>query len=346
MKTICIFASFGHLLLLFQIVIDRTNAYVPKSPLHLRRFNNHHRTSSFATPDRSAKINAAAKVEVVVSGETSTLSTSFNIPRIRPLNGDDPNIWPSLFPAPNDRCSRCGLCETSFIKEVKTSCAFLNDGMGRIDRLEEKIHGRRRRSEDMRWSPGFASGDTDRGDVDDDDDDDENNPGLGFFLNPLKKMMGKFSASSIISTNDDVPREDENLAEEGRFGVMSSPMMLTRGVIRDAQWTGVVTGIACSMLESNTVDAVVCIVSKGKDGDRDGDDWSTPEPIIARTKQDVMRGRGVKPSLAPSLKVLDEIRDDPSIKRLLFCGVGCAVQGEFKIYCMGVYGKQYCFSGV
>jgi len=34
----------------------------------------------------------------------------------------------------------------------------------------------------------------------------------------------------------------------------------------------------------------------------------------------------VKPALAPSLRVLDEIREDKTIKNLLFCGVGCAVQ--------------------
>ena len=34
----------------------------------------------------------------------------------------------------------------------------------------------------------------------------------------------------------------------------------------------------------------------------------------------------MKPSLCPSLAVLDEVRDDPTIRRLLFCGVGCAVQ--------------------
>ena len=31
-------------------------------------------------------------------------------------------------------------------------------------------------------------------------------------------------------------------------------------------------------------------------------------------------------ALAPSLRVLDEIQKDTSITRLLFCGVGCAVQ--------------------
>ena len=50
-----------------------------------------------------------------------------------------------------------------------------------------------------------------------------------------------------------------------------------------------------------------------------------PVPFLARTRDGVLLGRGVKPSLAPSLSVLDAVRADPSIRRLLFCGVGCAV---------------------
>lgn len=129
--------------------------------------------------------------------------------------------------------------------------------------------------------------------------------------------------------------KEESVAEEGRFGVLSSPMTLAQGVnVPNAQWTGVVTGIALSMLEADMVDAVVCIAS---DDDSSGDEggggggWSEPVPIIARTKEEVLRGRGVKPALAPSLKVLDEIREDEGIERLLFCGVGCAVQAFRKV---------------
>ena len=51
-------------------------------------------------------------------------------------------------------------------------------------------------------------------------------------------------------------------ADEGRFGVLHQPMMLARGVgIPNAQWTGCVTAIALSMLESQMVDAVVCIAN-------------------------------------------------------------------------------------
>ncbi|KAL7521097.1 hypothetical protein ACHAWX_005787 [Stephanocyclus meneghinianus] len=121
----------------------------------------------------------------------------------------------------------------------------------------------------------------------------------------------------------DAHEDKHGMADEARFGVMHSPMFLARGKgISNAQWTGCVTGIAVSMLESKMVDAVVCIASQ----DDGADDWSTPEPILARTVEDIMRGRRVKPALAPSLRVLDELRESPEIKKLLFCGVGCAVQ--------------------
>ena len=81
---------------------------------------------------------------------------------------------------------------------------------------------------------------------------------------------------------------DDSIAEERRFGVMTRPMMLGRGKITGAQWTGCVTSIAVSMLEAKMVDAVVCIAN-GDGG------WSNPEPILARTVEDVLRGRGVKP---------------------------------------------------
>lgn len=114
------------------------------------------------------------------------------------------------------------------------------------------------------------------------------------------------------------------VAEEARFGVMQRPMTLARGKgISGAQWTGCVTGIAVSMLEAGMVDAVVCIASKEDDN---ADGWSNPEPILARTVDEVLRGRGVKPALAPSLRILDELKASPDIKKLLFCGVGCAVQ--------------------
>jgi coenzyme F420-reducing hydrogenase beta subunit len=192
----------------------------------------------------------------------------------------DPSSWPDRFPA-KQHCSKCGLCETSFVSHVSDACAFLDEGMARMDGLEVKVHGRGRYVDKMVWSDDFSS------------------------------------------------KEESGTADEGRFGVCHQPMMLARGVgIPNAQWTGCVTGIALSMLESSTVDAVICIASENSD---EKEQWSSPEPIIAKTAEDVLRGRGVKPALAPSLRVLDEVNRDPTIRKLLFCGVGCAVQGVCSI---------------
>jgi coenzyme F420-reducing hydrogenase beta subunit len=192
----------------------------------------------------------------------------------KPISSND---WPDRFPA-KEHCSKCGLCETTFVQHVETSCAFLGEGMGRIDSLEQEIHGKSR----------------------------------------LSNTSGA---------------EGQDL--ETRFGVMHEdyPIMLVKGTQQKAQWTGAVTSIAIAMLENNMIDAVVCIAS-ADDSDRDtrSDDSQLamptlePQPIIAKTVDDILRGRGVKPSLAPSLRVLDDIKNDPSIKKLLFCGVGCAVQ--------------------
>jgi hypothetical protein len=153
-----------------------------------------------------------------------------------PIDGAD---WPDRFPA-KSHCSRCGLCETSYVSKVMDACAFLGEGMARMDVLEEQFHGRRRNVSDMIWSA---------------DKSHDKNTGV---------------------------------AEEGRFGVLYEPVKLAQGVETNAQWTGCVTGIALSMLESNMVDAVVCIASQNDKG------WASPEPIIAKTPEDVLRGRGVK----------------------------------------------------
>jgi len=36
------------------------------------------------------------------------------------------------YPA-KDQCSRCGLCDTYYIAHVKNACAFLGDGMSKIE---------------------------------------------------------------------------------------------------------------------------------------------------------------------------------------------------------------------
>lgn len=112
--------------------------------------------------------------------------------------------------------------------------------------------------------------------------------------------------------------DDDDLAE-AHWGVHSK-ILLARGVgVPGAQWTGVATAIATAWLACGAVDAVVVAAS-------DTASFGEPQPLLCRTPEEVLRGRRVKPSLCPSLSVLDAVREDDSIRRLLFCGVGCAVQ--------------------
>jgi len=223
--------------------------------------------TSLKTNRRTISRLSAADDESVTTNSESSNNNAI------PIDG---SLWPDRFPA-QEHCSRCGLCETSFVSKVTDACAFLGEGMARMDSMEAKVHGRTRELDDLAWS----------------------------------------SSSSTDSSSSQ--------KDEGRFGVLQEPIQLAKGTETKAQWTGCVTGIALSMLESNMVDAVVCIANQNDD-DSSGSSWAVPEPILARTPKEVLRGRGVKPALAPSLKVLDEIKNDRTIQKLLFCGVGCAVQ--------------------
>ena len=175
----------------------------------------------------------------------------------RPISGP----WPQAYPA-KQRCSKCGLCDTSFVSRVKDACAFLGDGMARIDALEPAVHGRARRLDDAEGA----------------------------------------------------------VADEAHFGVHER-LFTARATpaVDGAQWTGIATTLAASALSAGLVDAVVVVAGDARDP-------LAPAPLLCRTEAEIFRGRGVKPSLCPSLEVLDEVAADASIARLLFCGVGCAVQ--------------------
>lgn len=88
--------------------------------------------------------------------------------------------------------------------------------------------------------------------------------------------------------------------------------------VEGAQWTGIVTTIAIEMLKSGMVEAVVCVQS-------DPEDRFGPRPVLARTPDEVLAAKGVKPTLSPNLNTLALV-EAAGVKRLLFCGVGCQVQ--------------------
>ena len=179
-------------------------------------------------------------------------------------------ITSGRYPA-KDLCSRCGLCDTSYVQYVKEACAFITQ---RIDELEATAHGRARN----------------------------------------------------LDSNDEL-----------YFGVHSHMTAARkREPIEGAQWTGIVSSIAIAMLERNWVEGVVCVQNSPEDRFQ-------PQPIIARTAEEVLAARVNKPTLSPNLSILDLVKQS-GMKRLLAIGVGCQIQalravqqelGLEKLYVLG-----------
>ncbi|RZC88657.1 hypothetical protein C5167_016518 [Papaver somniferum] len=196
----------------------------------------------------------------IISASSSSSSPSSPPPKQVKLREDWRNrskpIPPGgTYPA-KDQCSKCGLCDTYYIAHVKNACAFLGDGMSRIEGLEPVVHGRGR---------------------------------------------------------------DEDSLDETYLGVHEELLYARKTEpVEGAQWTGIVTTIAIEMLKANMVDAVICVQS-------DPEDRFTPRPVLARTPEEVLAAKGVKPTLSPNLNTLALV-EAAGVNRLLFCGVGCQVQ--------------------
>ncbi len=121
------------------------------------------------------------------------------------------------------------------------------------------------------------------------------------------------------------------------FGV-SQEMIAARKKqpIEGAQWTGIVSTIACEMLKQGMVEGVLCVQNTPEDRFQ-------PMPVIARTPEEVLAAKVNKPTLSPNLNVLEQI-ERSGMKRLLVIGVGCQIQalraveqelGLEKLYILG-----------
>ena len=121
------------------------------------------------------------------------------------------------------------------------------------------------------------------------------------------------------------------------FGV-SQEMVAARKKqpLEGAQWTGIVSTIACEMLNRGMVEGVVCVQNTPEDRFQ-------PMPVIARTPEEVLAAKVNKPTLSPNLSVLEQI-EQSGMKRLLVIGVGCQIQalraveqelGLEKLYVLG-----------
>lgn len=106
--------------------------------------------------------------------------------------------------------------------------------------------------------------------------------------------------------------------------------------IAGAQWTGIVSSIAIEMLHQGLVEGVVCVQNTQSDRFQ-------PQPIIARTAEEILAARVNKPTLSPNLSILEQV-EKSGMKRLLVIGVGCQIQalravekqlGLEKLYVLG-----------
>lgn len=121
------------------------------------------------------------------------------------------------------------------------------------------------------------------------------------------------------------------------FGVHQDMMAARKQQpIEGAQWTGIVSTIAIEMLQRGWVEGVVCV--QNTEADR-----FQPQPVIARTAEEILAARVNKPTLSPNLSVLEQI-EQSGLKRLLVIGVGCQIQalraveqqlGLEKLYVLG-----------
>ncbi|HAC62588.1 MAG TPA: hypothetical protein DCF68_03390 [Cyanothece sp. UBA12306] len=128
--------------------------------------------------------------------------------------------------------------------------------------------------------------------------------------------------------------DDEN---DWYFGVHQQMMAAQKKQpIEGAQWTGIVSTIACEMLTQGLVEGVVCVQNTKEDRFQ-------PMPVIARTTEEILAAKVNKPTLSPNLSILEEI-EQSGMKRLLVIGVGCQIQalravekelGLEKLYVLG-----------
>lgn len=125
--------------------------------------------------------------------------------------------------------------------------------------------------------------------------------------------------------------------EELWFGPVKS---MHRARLRDpkpgAQWTGITTELAATLLRQGTIDAVLCI---GPDPD---DIWK-PRPMLITDPEDMARARGMRMGYAPLLALLEPAAA-AGHRRIALIGIPCQVYalrqieeqlGFEKIYVIG-----------
>ena len=159
-----------------------------------------------------------------------------------------------------------------------------------------------------------------------------------YYVHYVKEACA-FLNQQIAELETQAHGRSRNLADENDwyFGV-NQEMIAARKKqpLEGAQWTGIVSTIACEMLDRGLVEGVVCVQNTPEDRFQ-------PMPIIATTPEEVLAAKVNKPTLSPNLSVLEQI-EQSGMKRLLVIGVGCQIQalraveqelGLEKLYVLG-----------
>lgn len=159
-----------------------------------------------------------------------------------------------------------------------------------------------------------------------------------YYIHYVKEACA-FLNQQIAELEERAHGRSRNLDNENDwyFGVRQDMMAARKKEpIEGAQWTGIVSTIACEMLTRGLVEGVVCVQNSSEDRFQ-------PMPVVARTPEEILAARVNKPTLSPNLSVLEEI-EKSGMKRLLVIGVGCQIQalraverelGLEKLYVLG-----------
>jgi coenzyme F420 hydrogenase subunit beta len=159
-----------------------------------------------------------------------------------------------------------------------------------------------------------------------------------YYIHYVKEACA-FLNQQIAELEIDAHGRSRNLdsQDDWYFGVHQEMMAARKKQpLEGAQWTGIVSTIACEMLTQGLVEGVVCVQNSEQDRFQ-------PVPVIATSTEEILAARVNKPTLSPNLSVLEQV-EASGMKRLLVIGVGCQIQalrevegqlGLEKLYVLG-----------
>jgi hypothetical protein len=121
----------------------------------------------------------------------------------------------------------------------------------------------------------------------------------------------------LASTKNGCSEERETITDkdELRFGITLERFnAVMKKPLQGAQWSGIITAISTSALETDLVDGVVTLHGT----------TFQPKAVLATTRQEILEARGNKPVLSPVLQALHTAWKK-NLKKLFVVGAACHV---------------------